>query len=414
MAKTYRIGVIGAGARGETFARKLYAGLSRASLFGVCDQDGDRLVKFCDYCGLSGATTFTDPHEFLAHPEMDALIITTPEFTHADVAIEAMAAGKHVYLEKPLAHTMDDCYRLVEAEGAHPDSVAFVGFNMRESTVHPKLKEVVESGVLGQIVHIEGLEQLAQAHGAAFMRRWHRRSERSGGMLNTKCSHDMDMMQWLIGHEHKVVRIASFGGNSIFDPSKAPATHCSRCPVGVRDACPYRDQAGFVFPVGGDEPIHKVGDDAGVYGLDMCVYNADKDIVDNQTVIFEWDNGVRGNFNLQLLQAHGLRETRIWGERGLAVLRTDSNTVTLTASDTGNVTEIKLARRRGGHGGSDPRMLSRFIWAIDHPGKTDSGISHGLAATLLALKADESRLSGEVVEIDPSEYAARPATSATR
>ena len=143
MARKYRIGVIGAGARAETFARQLYKGTRRSELFGICDIDADRLEKFCDYCQLPDARTFTDPHEFLAHPDMDAVVITTPDFTHADVGVEAMAAGKHIYLEKPLAHTLEDCYRLMEAEKKYPASVAYLGFNLRVSKPRQKLRQIM-------------------------------------------------------------------------------------------------------------------------------------------------------------------------------------------------------------------------------------------------------------------------------
>jgi len=417
MDRKYRIGVIGAGARGETFARQLYAGFSRAELFGICDIDADRLAKFCDYLQLKGASRFTDPQEFLSHPDLDAVVITTPEFTHKDVALAAMRAGKHIYCEKALAHTPADAREILHAH-ASSKVTAYVGFNLRAQAGVQKLKAVVESGVLGQIVQISGLEQLAAAHGAAFMRRYHRHASRSGGLLNTKCSHDLDLMQWLIGYEHKIVRVASFGGSNVFRPDKQPAERCTDCRENIRRACPYRDRTGFVFPVSAREgqPFHKT-EQTDVYGGDLCVYHSDKDLVDNQTLIMEWDHGVRGNFNLQMFQAGGRRETCIWGENGYAELterayaepsheQMSAVVVRVVASATGDVTEYHFAKQRGGHGGADIKMIDRFIDAIENPllAALDSGLSAGLAATLVASKADEARLSGTVVTISPKEY----------
>lgn len=177
--KKYRIGVIGAGARGETFARQLYAGTERAALFGICDRDADRLGKFVTYCGLAGAKTFTNAEEFFSHSDMDAVIITTPDFTHRDVAIQAMRAGKHVYLEKPVAPTSDLCREIVCCQKETGRTV-FVGFNLRAKTESERLKQIVDSGILGQIIHIEGLEQLSVGHSASFMRRFHRKRENTG------------------------------------------------------------------------------------------------------------------------------------------------------------------------------------------------------------------------------------------
>lgn len=398
--RIYQVGVIGAGARGESFARQLYEGHPRATLFGVCDIDGDRLAKFCQYCGLEDARQFTDQGEFLSHSDLDAVIITTPEFTHADVAIAAMQAGKHIYLEKAMAQNTAECRRIIKAH-RQSNVTVYLGFNMREIDVFGKLKEIIDSRALGALVHVSGVEQLEFAHGASFMRRYHRHSSRSGGLLNTKCSHDLDCLQWLVGHQHKVRRIASFGGVNVFHPDKQLATHCSQC--AIEDECSYRDRAGFVFPIFADKPMHH-GERA-LYGGDLCVYNAEKDLVDNQSVLLEWENGVRGTFNLQMFQGVGLRRYCVWGEKGYAELNLwPKASLQVIESATGHITNYEFAPAKGGHGGSDPRMIHRFIAAIEGKENNGSGLAAGLAATLLAEKADIARLSGNVVEISPTEY----------
>jgi predicted dehydrogenase len=398
--RRYRIGVIGAGARGETFARQLYSGHRRTELFGVCDLDADRLARFCEHCDLEGTPGFTDTTAFLNQGELDAVIITTPEFTHAEVAIAAMQAGKHIYLEKAMAQNSAECRRIIHAHRSS-EVTAYLGFNLRAVAALTKLKEIVDSGVLGQLVHISGLEQLSAAHGAAFMRRYHRHSSRSGGLLNTKCSHDLDVLQWLIGHEHKVKRVSSFGGTNVFTPDKQPSKHCRNCPI--QSQCPYCDRAGFVFPISGQEPIHHRQQE--IYGGDLCVYDPDKDLVDNQTVILEWEHGVRGSFNLQLFQHVGRRQICLWGEGGYAELSTwPATSIRVIASQDGSTREYTFGHEAGGHGGSDAKMLDRFIDAIEYQTDNGSGLAAGLAATLLAEKADLSRLSGSVVEIAPDEF----------
>lgn len=401
--KCYKIGVIGLGARAETFTRQLYAGKNeRAQLYGICDIDADRMEKYRQYCGLEKVLTFTDPEEFMNQPGMDAVIITTPDFTHLEVARTAFRAGKHVYLEKPLDITSGKCREIMRCH-ASSGVVAYVGFNLRASRVYAKAREILRSDMIGKLIHIQGLEQLSQAHGASFMRRFHRKHSQSGGLLNTKCSHDMDILQWLVGHEHKVAKIASFGGVSVFDPAKSPAKSCHECPREIYDGCPYRDRSGFVFPVGGDKPIHKTAD-LKTYGGDLCVYNREKELIDNQTVILEWDNGVRGNFNLQLFQSKGKREMKIWGEKGLLEMEIGGKQLAVTLSGTGETVEYSFPPLSGGHGGTDPSMIGRFISAIDNNGEKDSGLSAGLAATLVAEKANESMKSGKVIDISPEEY----------
>ncbi len=398
--RRYRIGIIGLGARAESFARQLSAGTPRAELAGLCDIDADRLQKFCEYCGIRSTPCFTKPEEFFARSDMDAVIITTPDFTHRDVALQAVAAKKHFYLEKPMATSVEACRDIVRAartSGAR----SMMGFNLRAMSLYRKLKAVVGTGVLGQIVHIEGIEQLSAAHSASFMRRFHRRRSQSGGLLNHKCSHDLDIMQWLIGHQHRLRRVAAFGGTNVFRPEKAPARTCRECPPAAAGGCRYRDRAGFVFPVSAALPMHKT-QQTETYGGDLCVYNDDKDIVDNMTTIFEWDSGIRGNFNLQLFQAEGLRVTKIWGENALVESR--GGRITVTESASGDVQEITPRIAAGGHGGSDPLMLDLFIDALDAPEPSTRSLEEGLAAAINALKAEEAMLSGRVVEVDPGLY----------
>lgn len=401
MKAKYCLGVIGAGARGESFARQLFEGHPRATLFGVCDLDGDRLNKFCEWCKLEGTPRYTDMTRFFAEPDMDGVIICTPDFTHADVATAAMEAGKAVYIEKPLAHTLADCHRIVAAQ-RRTGRTAYVGFNLRASPAHQQLRDLVQAGTLGQMLYASGLEVLHHSHGAAYMRRFHRKKAFSGGLLNHKSCHDLDLMLWVMGHQHKVVRVASFGGTNVLTPDKQPAKFCHECPPDIWQACPYKAVAGFHFPIGAKEPGYHQGK-PDVYGSDNCVYDADKDIIDNQVAIFEWDNGARATFSLQMFQNPGRRELMFLGEKGTAELR---GGLRVTLSNCGDTVEYGFGKRSGGHGGTDPSMIGRFVHAIETGSSSDSGLAQGLAATALALKADESRLTGRVVEISPEVYGA--------
>ncbi len=397
--KKYRMGVIGAGARGETFARQLYTGHPRASLFGICDIDADRLEKFCDHCGLTDTQRFTEATDFLTHPEMDGVIICTPEFTHADVACTAMAAGKAVYIEKPLAHTIEDSQRILAAQ-QKSGAVAYVGFNLRAALANQKLHDLVQDGALGELVYVGGTEILSVSHGAAYLRRFHRKTALSGGLLNHKSCHDLDIILWVVGHQHRVTRVSSFGGTNIVTPDKQPAARCRDCPADIYEACPYKAVAGFHFPVGGEQPVYHQGR-PDLYGSDNCVYDPDKDIVDNQVVILEWDHGVRATFTLQMFQNPGRRELMFMGEHGSAEIRGGQLRLRLS---NGDAVQYEFGPRKGGHGGTDPSMIGRFVNAMDTGNADDSGLAHGLAATVVAMKADESRLSGRTVEIKPECY----------
>lgn len=395
----YRIGIIGLGARAETFVRQLATGTRRTMLHSVCDIDADRMEKFCAYCGVRGVPRFSDPVAFFDQPSLDAVMIMTPDFTHLDVVRQAVAARKPFYLEKPMEVTLERCRELVRI-ARRSGLPTYMGFNMRVSRGYRELKQIVLSQTLGQLVHIEGLEQLRSAHGAAFMRRFHRYRARSGGLINTKSSHDADMMQWLVGRGVRLSRVSAFGGTRVFCPGKAPAARCGECPEAIAASCRYRDQSGFVFPIGGERPLHKI-DDVATYGGDLCVYTADKDIADSMTVICEWENGVSGNFNLQMFQAEGRREWHLWGENGR--LDFDDGQRIVVKESGGKVHETAVADAPGGHGGADPKMLDLFVSALDGE-PHESTLEDGLAAAILALSAEQAMLERRVIEIPRELY----------
>ncbi|MCC6580425.1 MAG: Gfo/Idh/MocA family oxidoreductase [Phycisphaeraceae bacterium] len=406
MNRRYRIGVIGAGSRATAFTPQLHTRMTRAELYGVCDIDGDRLDRYVKEQHLEGIRASTDVEAFLNEKELDAVVVTAADFAHCDITVKALKAGKPVYMEKPIAHTLDDAYTMLECQ-RQTGGLVYMGFNLRASPTYIKLRQLIRGGVLGQVLHITGVEQLHVAHIASFMRRFHRHSHLNGGLLNAKCSHDMDLLQWLIGHEHRVVKISSFGGCDIFKPARQPATHCRLCPSATYNACPYKAPNADDLRAGRATLPRENNPD--LYPGDLCVYTHDKDLVDNQTLILEWDHGVRGNFNLQAFQHMGNRTNRIWGEKGVLDFDTlREPNITFTHSATGDVENLHFQPRVGGHGGVDGLMLDRFLDAIESHDVGDAGMKEGLAATLLAIKADESRLTGKTVEIPMEMYEQRP------
>ena len=108
----------------------------------------------------------------------------------------------------------------------------------------------------------------------------------------------------------------------------------------------------------------------------------------------EWDNGIRGNFNLQMFQHFGRRQICIWGEEGYVEFNTwPEDSIRVVSSNTGEIIEHRFAPAKSGHGGSDGKMIGRFVEAIESSGKRGardetSGLSAGLAATLVAERAD--------------------------
>ncbi len=187
------IGVIGLGRMGQVYATYSAGQLADANLVAVADMREEIVNSFADRVG--NAKSYTDYHDLLADPNVQAVIVTTPTSTHRDVVIEAAAAGKAIFCEKPTALTLAATDEMIAAvEKAH---VMFqVGFMRRFDAGYAAAKHHIEAGEIGDPVVIRSIGRdpfrtsLEYANPAV-----------SGGLILDMGIHDFDLLRWLMGDE---------------------------------------------------------------------------------------------------------------------------------------------------------------------------------------------------------------------
>lgn len=392
MDKKCSIAVIGVGQRGYSYV-EMIKGHPALHLAGLCDISKERLETFAAELGCSQVPQFYSVEDLLANCQFDAAVITTPDFAHCECAVACFRSGKHVMLEKPMAPTAAECHLILE-ESRKNDRVLEIGFVLRCLPLYLEVKKLLEAGTIGQLLSLSFTEAVGTMHGASYMRRWHRKSANSGGFLLAKCSHDLDLMNQLAGS--LPVKVASFGGCDFFTPDKKKTDFCSRC---QDQECRFRFEGEMVrmTPQEQKEPSKKP--------FDLCVYNSDKDVVDNQQVIMEYANGVRGSFNLTLFAPVPGRKWEFAGTNGYISVDTSSKKLTVSFSD-GREGWSKICDAANGsaHDGSDRLFLDEFVSCILEGKKPSADARAGLAATVIANAAEKSRLESVVVDIPLSEY----------
>ncbi len=199
---------------------------------------------------------------------------------HAEQAIAALEAGKPLFCEKPLATTLEDGLAIARAQAA-ANLPLTIGFTLRYSPFYRTLKEMIAAGRIGSIISMEFNETLDFNHGGYIHGDWRRLRANAGTHLLEKCCHDVDLVNWMI--ESRAVRVASFGGTDFFTPENAH--HQDR--IG-----PKSDTGTVAFqswPHRDHEPPNP--------------FLADKDIVDNQVAILQYENGVRVSFQTNCMAA---------------------------------------------------------------------------------------------------------------
>ncbi|HEX3742664.1 MAG TPA: Gfo/Idh/MocA family oxidoreductase [Bryobacteraceae bacterium] len=148
------VGMIGLGIRGSLLLERLYSGSQdAATVTAVCDAYTGNLVKASARIEtLSGSAPrrYADYRELLQDKSLDAVIVATPEHLHCVMLLDALAAGKHVYIEKPLAHSIEEGEKILRA-AANSKSVVQVGMQNRSNSLYAKAKEMVAAGMIGEV-----------------------------------------------------------------------------------------------------------------------------------------------------------------------------------------------------------------------------------------------------------------------
>jgi myo-inositol 2-dehydrogenase/D-chiro-inositol 1-dehydrogenase len=145
---TVRIGLIGAGVMGADHARTLATQIPGATLQAVCDADAARAKAVADETGA--AATSSDPFSVIKNANVDAVLIASPDATHGELTLAAVAMGKPVLCEKPLAPTSAECLKVIEAETRGGRRLVQVGFMRRFDPAYTEMKAIVQSGTVGR------------------------------------------------------------------------------------------------------------------------------------------------------------------------------------------------------------------------------------------------------------------------
>ena len=413
MSHDVTLAVVGAGSRGSGYAGWAAGRPDRARVVAVAEPRGVRRARFAADHHLPPAAVYPDWRDLLAAGRVaDAVLVCTQDRMHTEPVLAFLAAGYHVLVEKPMAPTEAECRRMVAA-AEQSGAVFAVGHVMRYTPYTRAVKEVVDSGVLGEIHSVQHLEPVGFWHQAhSFVRGNWRRADESSFMLMAKSCHDLDWLAYVLGEPP--VRVSSFGRLSHFRPENRPAGAADRClDCAVEPDCAYSAKR-FYFDrlVQGDRgwPLDVVVDEFtadalgdalrhGPYG--RCVYACDNDVVDHQVVSMEFASGTTGVFTMTAFTEQADRRTVLFGSQGQ--LTGDGDTLDLYDFRTGTHRTIAPdttgdATAGGGHGGGDAGLMDAFTAAVaaGDPARVASGPRDSLTSHLAVFAAERARLAGTV------------------
>lgn len=347
-----RVAVIGAGERGVYVLGARAAEFVRETgivIRVLCDTNEARALEGREFleeryreAGESVSIDVdTDFRRVIARDDIDSVFVTTYTSEHREPTVAALAAGKQVYLDKPMATTLEDADAIMEAErqAARP---LIMGFTRRYEPTWRRAVSLLREGAIGELQTILLRSVIPYAR---YLQRWHRLRGRSGGALNDKVSHYYDALNWIA--DSRVETLSAQGGRSgVFAPDPTAPRRCRECD---RD-CPFRAlpgpnrrEIGIVYRLDPDYRKQDVGifsrpswteaeqEDA---QIDNCVYSPDSDIIDHAVVSVAYENGVKASlfWNIFGPAAEDEESLELVGSSGRLRLNRDTGEIDLISN----------------------------------------------------------------------------------
>jgi len=204
-----RIGVIGLGGMGINHIGNIIE-IDNIQLAAVCDSRRDVCDKIAE---KHKAKAFYDSDEMMQSGEVDAVLIATPHFFHAELAVAAFESGLHVLSEKPIAVHKADAEAMISAHKKQPELKFAAMFQMRTSGVNLKIKQLIENGELGEIRRVnwvitDWFRPQAYYNAGSWRATW---KGEGGGVLLNQSPHQLDLLQWFFGMPDKVRAFCTLG-----------------------------------------------------------------------------------------------------------------------------------------------------------------------------------------------------------
>ena len=411
--KPVTVMVIGAGSRGRTYARYAEKFPRSMKVVGVADLNPNRRRAMAKKHNIPKENQFADFKDALAVPKLaDAVVIATPDYLHYEPCMKAIALGYHVLLEKPVSPSEKECRDILKQARKY-DRIVAVCHVLRYAPYFVALKQVLDSGAIGDIVSIQHMEPIQYAHMAhSYVRGNWPLADKTTPIILAKSCHDLDILRWLIGKPCET--IAADGSLHLFRPENMPKGATERCTDGCphESECPYsaidiyerRKRHLGVFDLPRKDPA-LIREKLKTTNYGRCVFRCENDQCDHYVAIMKFEGGVTASFTMDAFTPWGGRRTRIMGTKGF--IEGDMKTFTFYDFRSGHksvwdqkVSEI--AEYKGsGHGGGDHLLARDFVRAVAAGDEKllSSTIDVSIESHVMGFMAEKSRKSMKKVKI---------------
>ncbi len=413
---------VGVGGRARFFYQAVVGTYNETSeLVGFCDLNQTRM----DYANAllqkeyGAAPVPTYPVEkfddMIREQKPDVVIVTTVDRAHHKYIIRAMELGCDVITEKPMTTTSEKCQQILDAQKRTGKNVR-VSFNYRYAPLHTKCREVIASGVIGDIfsVHFEWLLDIR--HGADYFRRWHRDKRNSGGLLVHKATHHFDLVNFWIGSKPKTV--FAFGDLNFYGRENAENRGVTKF-YNRSTGHPNAEGDPFAIDLRGNETLEGLylnAEKEDGYMRDQSVFGDGISIEDTMGVIVKYKSGAMMTYSLNTYMPYEGYRIAFNGSKG----RMEMTCLDIPYINGGGVVDgatketsmrvfpmfeqaydVDIKAGEGGHGGGDPVLLNDlFGTPVEDEFHRAANHVDGAMSILTGIAANKSIATGMPVEVD--------------
>ena len=332
------VGIIGAGRIGQVHAKSILTGVPEAHILAIADPYmKPEVAEWAKSVGIENV--YEDYHKILEDDRIDAVLICASTNLHAPISLEAIAAGKHIFCEKPIDQSLDKIEEVRQALHASPKKLVYqVGFNRRYDHNYRALRQAVVDGKIGEVQFVRVSSRDPEPPPAQYV-------AVSGGIFMDMMIHDLDMVRYLSGQE--IVEIYAQGA-CLIDPEIGKAGDVDTCTITMKLA------NGALATVDGSRKA--------VYGYDQ-----------------------RGE---------------VFGSKGCATTQNDSESNVVLSTVDGVTGEKPLWFFLQRYMGSYQAEVKEFIDCILNGKEPGSGIDDGLLSVKLAIACGKSLKENRPVRVD--------------
>ncbi|HEY3379479.1 MAG TPA: Gfo/Idh/MocA family oxidoreductase [Armatimonadota bacterium] len=420
-----RYAIVGTGGRSEMYWDALSTQYRETGeVVALCDRNLGRLHMRGAELQARGVTVAeyldSDFDRMIAECRPDCVIVTTQDSAHDVYICRAMELGCDVITEKPMTIDAQRCQQILDTQ-RRTGRQCRVTFNYRYSPHRTQVKDLLMSGVIGEIIAVDFHWVLNTIHGADYFRRWHRNKANSGGLLVHKATHHFDLVNWWLSAVPTTVY--AYGDRRFYTPQTADrlglaqrTERCLTCPELQEGHCAFALDLQAYPPLAELYQAHEQYDG---YYRDRCVFSDVIDIEDTMHLAVQYDTGVAMSYSLQAFAPWEGYTIAFTGTKGRlehkceeSVYLNGDGTVPGALQAEGTWTriypqdapayQVDIWQSEGGHGGGDALLLADLFSPTPAPDpyRRTANYVAGAYSILTGIAANQSIASGQPVQID--------------